>query len=93
MDYSIIRKNPDQSIKKIMALTASTMLPLGTKAPDFHLPEVVSGKTISLDTFADKKALLVMFICRHCPFVKHIQKELAQLGKDYFNKRFRDYCH
>jgi peroxiredoxin len=66
-----------------MALTASTMLPLGTQAPDFHLPEVVSGKTISLSTFAGKKALLVMFICQHCPFVKHVQKELAQLGKDY----------
>ncbi|RCJ25181.1 alkyl hydroperoxide reductase [Nostoc minutum NIES-26] len=67
-----------------MALTTSTMLPLGTKAPDFNLPEVVSGKTTSLATFADKKALLVMFICRHCPFVKHVQQELAQLGKDYF---------
>lgn len=68
-----------------MVLTTSTMLPLGTQAPDFHLPEVVSGKTISLDTFADKKALLIMFICQHCPFVKHIKRELAQLGKDYFN--------
>ncbi|MEA5604289.1 thioredoxin family protein [Nostoc sp. UHCC 0252] len=67
-----------------MALTASTMLPLCTKAPDFDLPEVVSGKATSLATFADKKALLVMFICRHCPFVKHIQQELVQLGKDYF---------
>ncbi|WP_445634466.1 Putative peroxiredoxin [Nostoc sp. DSM 114161] len=67
-----------------MALTASTMLPLGTKAPDFDLPEVVSGKATSLSTFADKKALLIMFICRHCPFVKHVQQELAQLGKDYF---------
>ncbi|WP_017651947.1 thioredoxin family protein [Fortiea contorta] len=68
-----------------MALTASTMLPLGTLAPDFHLPEVVSGKTISLSTFADKKALLVMFICRHCPFVKHIQEQLALLGQDYLD--------
>ncbi|HLP91556.1 MAG TPA: thioredoxin family protein [Nostocaceae cyanobacterium] len=68
-----------------MVLTASTMLPLGTKAPDFHLPEVVSGETISLGNFADKKALLVMFICRHCPFVKHIQNQLAQLGNDYFH--------
>ncbi|MEH2184733.1 MAG: thioredoxin family protein [Nostoc sp.] len=67
-----------------MALTASTMLPLGTKAPDFNLPEVVSGKATSLSTFADKKALLVMFICRHCPFVKHVQQELVQLGRDYF---------
>ncbi|NMG10619.1 thioredoxin family protein [Brasilonema sp. UFV-L1] len=68
-----------------MALTASTMLPLGTQAPDFHLPDVVSGHTISLSTFTDKKALLVMFICQHCPFVKYVKVELAQLGKDYVN--------
>ncbi|MEM9922332.1 MAG: thioredoxin family protein [Cyanobacteria bacterium P01_D01_bin.50] len=66
-----------------MALTASTMLSLGTAAPDFQLPDVVSGETISLSTFTDKKAVLVMFICRHCPFVKHVQEELAQLGQDY----------
>ncbi len=66
-----------------MSLTASTMLPLGTPAPDFHLPEVVYGNNISLDTFADQKALLVMFICQHCPFVQHIQTELARLGNDY----------
>ena len=52
-----------------MALTASTMLPLGTLAPEFHLPDVVSGNTISLSTFTGKQALLVMFICQHCPFV------------------------
>jgi peroxiredoxin len=69
-----------------MALTASTMLPLGTKAPDFHLPDVVSGNTISLSTFAGKQALLVMFICRHCPFVKHVKEELSRLGKDYVNR-------
>jgi peroxiredoxin len=68
-----------------MALTPSTMLPLGTKAPDFQLPDVVSGETISIDTFAGKQALLVMFICRHCPFVKHVQTQLAQIGKDYAN--------
>lgn len=66
-----------------MALTTSTMLPLGTKAPNFLLTDVVSGKTISLDTFAGKQALLIMFICRHCPFVKHVQSQLAQIGKDY----------
>lgn len=59
------------------------MLALGTIAPDFQLPDVVSGQTISLSTFADKKALLVMFICRHCPYVKHVQEELAKLGRDY----------
>ncbi|MGF1495619.1 MAG: thioredoxin family protein [Elainellaceae cyanobacterium] len=69
-----------------MALTASTMMNLGTKAPDFSLPDVVSGQTISLTTFADKKALLVMFICRHCPFVKHIRVELVRLGRDYADK-------
>ena len=66
-----------------MALTASTMLELGTSAPDFQLPDVVSGQQISLATFADNPALLVMFICQHCPFVKHVQIELARLGQDY----------
>jgi peroxiredoxin len=66
-----------------MVRTASTMLPLGTTAPAFALPDVVSGAKINIDSFADKKALLVMFISVHCPFVKHIQTELALLGKDY----------
>ena len=66
-----------------MALTQSTMLEFGTTAPDFRLPDVVSGKTISVDTFAGKQALLVMFICRHCPYVQHVKQELARLGKDY----------
>lgn len=70
----------------VMALTASTMLPLGTKAPNFQLPDVVSGEMISLSRFTGKKALLVMFICKHCPFVKHVQDELANLGKDYINR-------
>ena len=66
-----------------MALTPSTMLSLGTLAPSFQLPDVVSETTISLDTFADKKGLLVMFICQHCPFVKHVKHELAKIGQDY----------
>jgi peroxiredoxin len=66
-----------------MALTASTMLALGTKAPDFQLTEVSSGEQISLHNFDGKKALLIMFICQHCPFVKHIQDQLSSLGKDY----------
>ncbi len=69
-----------------MALTPSTMLALGTKAPDFSLPDVVSGRTISLSTFAGKKATLLMFICRHCPYVQHVKKELARIGKDYAEK-------
>lgn len=59
------------------------MLPLGTIAPDFELPDVVSGTTISLANFADSKALLLMFICQHCPFVKHVQQELARIAQDY----------
>ena len=59
------------------------MLPLGTSAPDFLLKDVVSGDALSLRNFADKKGLLIMFICQHCPFVLHVESELAQLGQDY----------
>jgi thiol-disulfide isomerase/thioredoxin len=62
------------------------MIALATQAPDFALPDVVSGQTIRLATFAGKKALLVMFICPHCPYVKHVKAELARLGKDYAAK-------
>ncbi|MBE9140118.1 thioredoxin family protein [Nodosilinea sp. LEGE 07088] len=66
-----------------MVMVESTMLPLGTAAPTFELTDVVSGETITLGTFAEARALLVMFICRHCPFVKHVEHELARIGKDY----------
>lgn len=66
-----------------MARTESTMLDLGTAAPHFELPDVSSGKTVSIRDFDEKKALLVMFICRHCPYVRHVQRELAQMGRDY----------
>ena len=66
-----------------MALTPSSMLPLGTAAPDFQLPDVTTGKTVSLADFAGKAGLLVVFLCRHCPFVIHVQGELARLGRDY----------
>lgn len=65
-----------------MAMTPSTMLPLGTTAPDFKLPDT-NGKMVSLADFKNKPALLVLFICNHCPFVKHIRGALAQLGRDY----------
>jgi peroxiredoxin len=58
------------------------MLPLGTTAPDFNLPDT-NGKTVSLADFKDKPALLVLFICNHCPYVKHIRSGLAQLTRDY----------
>jgi peroxiredoxin len=66
-----------------MVRTASTMVALGTQAPEFHLPDVTSGQIVSLESFATKSGLLVMFICRHCPYVKHIQDELARIGRDY----------
>lgn len=66
-----------------MALVPSTMLPLGTPAPDFALPEVTTGKTVRLSDFNGKKALLVMFLSRHCPYVKHVQAELSALARDH----------
>ena len=66
-----------------MARTESVMAGLGTPAPDFALPDVTTGNSISLATFAGRKALLVMFISRHCPYVQHVKHELARLGRDY----------
>ncbi len=65
-----------------MAQTESTMLSLGTKAPDFRLPDT-SGKMVARDDFADAPALLVIFMCNHCPFVKHIRKGLAAMAQDF----------
>jgi peroxiredoxin len=64
-----------------MALTPSTMLELGTIAPDFRLPDT-DGRLVARSDFASGKALLVMFICNHCPYVKHVQEELARLGRE-----------
>jgi peroxiredoxin len=58
------------------------MLRLGTKAPDFALPDT-DGRTVALSDLADARALLVMFICNHCPYVKHVRHELAKLGREY----------
>lgn len=59
------------------------MLALGTEAPDFSLPDVVSGNTVSLSDYADKTGVLVMFICNHCPYVKHVRHEISRIGEDY----------
>jgi thiol-disulfide isomerase/thioredoxin len=69
-----------------MAQTPSNMVPLGISAPDIHLPDVASGKIFSLDKVKPEKGLLIMFICNHCPFVKHINSELVRLGKEYIPK-------
>jgi peroxiredoxin len=65
-----------------MTETPSTMLPLGTSAPNFSLPDP-SGKLVSLDEFKDVPALLVVFICNHCPYVKHIQRRVRSLAQIY----------
>jgi peroxiredoxin len=65
-----------------MAVT-STMLPLGTEAPDFSLADVVSGRTVTLHDFDDRSGLLVMFICRHCPYVTHVRPAIAALAREH----------
>ena len=62
------------------------MLPLGTACPDFELADAVSGREISTSEVAQAPALLVMFICNHCPFVVHVREELGRLGRDYLPK-------
>jgi peroxiredoxin len=66
-----------------MAKTLSTMVQLGSAAPDFALPDAVTGKTVALADFTSAPALLVVFMCNHCPYVKHIRAELARLGREY----------
>jgi thiol-disulfide isomerase/thioredoxin len=66
-----------------MAATESTMLPLGTKAPAFTLPDTVSGKQIALSAVQSDRATVVMFLCNHCPYVKHVNPELVRLANDY----------
>ena len=69
-----------------MSLTPSNMIPLGSTAPDFNLPDVVTGNLVSLKTLSTGKATVVMFICNHCPYVKHINNELVTLANDYITK-------
>ncbi len=69
-----------------MVLTPSRMKKIGSAAPDFNLKDAVSGKNFTLASFSGKKALLVMFICRHCPYVQHIKEGLTRLDKDYRQK-------
>ena len=66
--------------------TPSTDLPIGTAPPPFSLPDVVTGRPLSQREIRAGRALLVMFLCRHCPYVKHVEAELARIGRDYGNK-------
>jgi peroxiredoxin len=69
-----------------MALTPSNMMPLGTRAPDFRLRCAVSGKEYTLDDLKSGKITVIMFICNHCPYVKHVQNGLVELANDYISK-------
>jgi thiol-disulfide isomerase/thioredoxin len=69
-----------------MARTPSTMVALGTTAPGFSLPDTVSGKNFSLENVKGRLATMIMFICNHCPFVKHVNPELVKLANDYKNR-------
>ena len=69
-----------------MALTESTMLPLGTTAPNFHIKDVVSNNYYSLDDLKSGKATVIMFICNHCPFVIHVNPELVKIANEYKNQ-------
>ncbi|MBS0350015.1 MAG: thioredoxin family protein [Proteobacteria bacterium] len=72
-----------------MSLTASSMLPLGTRAPDFTLTDTISGKSLSLSELKSPLATVIMFICNHCPFVIHVQKQLVQVANTYIPKGVR----
>jgi len=69
-----------------MAATPSKMVPLGSTAPDFTLPDAVSGKKMSLKQLKSDKATVIMFICNHCPYVQHVNHELVKLANDYIPK-------
>lgn len=69
-----------------MSLTPTKPIPLGFKAPDFKLPDVVSGKKVTFSEVKGEKGTLVMFICNHCPYVKHVIDELVRIGNDYLPK-------
>ena len=71
-----------------MAQTPSNMIPLGTQAPDFTLKDVVSGEKKSLSELKSDRATVIMFICNHCPFVKHVLDGLLQLANDYIPRGF-----
>ena len=71
-----------------MARTPSNMIPLGSSAPSFELPDTLSGQAISLEKTKGEKGTLIFFICNHCPFVKHINQGLVALAKDYQNHGF-----
>jgi peroxiredoxin len=72
-----------------MAVTPTTIIPLGFKAPDFNLPDVISKRNMSLSDLIPEKGLVVMFICNHCPYVIHVREEIVRIANDYLSKGFK----
>ena len=70
-----------------MARTPTTQIPLGFKAPNFSLPDVLSSKNIALENVSMKNGLVVMFICNHCPFVIHVMDQIIAVANDYLSKK------
>jgi thiol-disulfide isomerase/thioredoxin len=81
-----LAKSPILGHNQSMPATPSTMVELGRQASEFHLPSVADGRMVSLSDFDSNQGLLVMFICRHCPYVLHVKPELARLAADYIGK-------
>jgi thiol-disulfide isomerase/thioredoxin len=69
-----------------MALTPTKQIPLGFQAPEFHLQDIPTGNMMTFAAVKGEKGTLVMFICNHCPYVKHVMHELIQLGRDFIEK-------
>ena len=69
-----------------MAIASSYNLAIGTTAPAFNLPDTVSGKMLSLETLRSDKATVIMFLCNHCPYVKHVNPEVVRVSKEYIPK-------
>lgn len=77
------KQPPTENNFSIMSYTESTMLELGTKAPYFELPDTVTGHTLSLDDITGDGPTVIMFLCNHCPYVKHVNAEIVRLANDY----------
>jgi peroxiredoxin len=84
IQYLLLNHLIHHQIKRtIMAATPSNMMPLGTQAPDFTLLNTVTGKMVTLQSLKSDIATVIMFICNHCPYVKHIEGELVKMANEY----------
>jgi peroxiredoxin len=84
-----VAKPPSSRQHAIMAIESLDSIPLGTPASEFSLPDVVTGETVSLSALPESRALLIMFICRHCPYVVHVREEILRIAHHYQPKGVR----